>query len=93
MAYTITYPWKREQELNRKQIRYSCLFPGILLITGALALRLLVPEIDTFVSRLLHPLMDEFSLQAAGDLTANLLDGMPIREAVTAFCREILLHG
>ena len=93
MSYSITYPWDRERELTGKSSTFVSLAPGLLLVGGALALRLLAPEAGDFASQLLHPLMDEPTWAAVAALTEDLTEGVPLAEAVTVFCQEILGHG
>ena len=93
MSYSITYPWDREQELIRKPSSFPNLAPGLFIVGGALALRLLVPEIGDLVSQLLHPLMDETTWVAIAALTEDLAEGVPMGDAVAVFCQQVLRHG
>ena len=93
MSYSITYPWDREQKLVRKPSSFPKLMPGLFIVGGAFALRLLVPEIGDLVKQLLHPLMDETTWAAVAALTEDLTEGVPMGEAVAVFCQEVLRHG
>ena len=93
MSYSITYQWDREPAPSPQHSVLSNLLPGLILITGALMLRYLVPEMDEIVRRLFHPLMDADTMEAVGALTDQLMDGVPLEKAVTAFCVQILEHG
>ena len=93
MSYSITYTWEREPEPRKKASMIPAIVSGLALIAGAVAFRLLVPQSDALVEQLFHPLTDAETLSAVSELTERLKDGVPMVEAVTAFCREILQHG
>lgn len=93
MAYSITYPWVGKREPKGPGKRMPALVPGVIVLLGILGMRLLIPEFDNIVSALLHPLTDGETMAAVGELLSCLAEGMPVDEAVTAFCLEILQHG
>ena len=93
MSYTITYPWDKEKKLLSKERSLLPYLPGTLILCGILVLRLLDPEVTAPLEQLLHPLTDEATIQVFGELTADLMDGTPFREAFAAFCREIISNG
>lgn len=93
MSYCITYPWEGEKKLVRKQGHWQGLIPGVLLPAAVLTLRLFVPQFDKILTGLLHPLMDQETMEAAGTLVSDVMTGIPVGEAVSVFCLTILGNG
>jgi hypothetical protein len=50
----------------------------------------LLQEFEIPWQTLFHPLTDHETIIAVRDLITQLTNGMPIAEAVTAFCTEII---
>lgn len=92
MAYSIAYTWDKEKDLIKQKCSARPYLPGVLILTGILALRLLMPEAASPIRQLLHPLTDDTTIQALGELSSDLMEGTPFQEAFTAFCQEIIIN-
>ena len=93
MAYRITYQWDREKKLMKtRKLSFGTVL-SLTAVATAVAIRLLVPQSAEVFRQLLYPLMDEFTIVALGEMVGQIGDGTPMGEAVTAFCREIIING
>lgn len=93
MAYRIIYDWEKERILGEKR-KFPALTAVCVAVAVAAALfRLLYPQSDWILDGLLYPLGDEFTMSAFGGMVEQIGDGMPVTEAVAAFCREIIANG
>jgi len=93
MAYRITYEWQKEQELTGNSKQRKWFVAGMMAVTAALAVRLLMPQPEGMIRELLHPFTDGHTVTVFGEMVNRIGEGTPLPEAVTAFCREILEHG
>lgn len=91
MAYRITYAWQKEEKLSKAAIPVWKLFVTAA-VCSVLLLRLLVPQTEQLFRELLYPLTDEFTVSAFTEMVGDISDGIPVYDALTAFCREIIDH-
>ena len=90
MAYSITYPWKGETTITNRSRSPRRFVPWLCLFGAVIGCRVLVQEFEIPWHTLFHPLTDHETIIAVRDLITQLTNGMPIAEAVTAFCTEII---
>lgn len=93
MAYRITYGWDKEPNENRNGKLSPGFVFGVTAATAALLIRLLVPQSDRIFRELLHPFTDEYTQTVFADMIEGIGAGVPVSEAVTVFCREIIENG
>lgn len=93
MAYRITYGWENEPNEERNRMVSPGLVLGVMAVTAALLIRLLIPQSDRYFRVLLHPLTDEYTQSMFADMVDGIGAGVPVSEAVTVFCREIIENG
>lgn len=94
MAYRIEYDTKAGK-FEIRQDRQGSLFPMLLAVCFGLFVLLTFCFWEAgadFIRSVLIPGEDAATLEALRNLTADMRDGIPLGEAVEAFCRE-LIHG
>jgi len=90
MAYRITYAWQKEEKLVQTTAFPLWKVIGMAVLCGALLLRLLMPQSEQLFRELMHPLTDEYTISAFATMVEEIGDGIPVSEAVMAFCRDII---
>lgn len=80
------YPVSAKPKQGKNGLRVIGIILAILLFTGAIRYK---KELAAW----LIPGNDEITVQAAEDLLTNMRDGVPIGEAITVFCEEIIDNG
>lgn len=94
MGYRIEYDSfqkeKTEAGVSRKRMVLMTVFFGALFLAGVYRHS---PEGRELLQTLLSPRRWELTRRALEELAGALGSGMPAMEAVTVFCREILMAG
>ncbi len=80
------YPVSANPKQGKNGLRVIGIILAILLFAGAIRYK---KELTAW----LIPGNDEITVQAAEDLLTNMRDGVPIGEAITVFCEEIIDNG
>lgn len=89
MAYTITYPRGRAEKKPILSPVSHYLILCVLLVSIILSVQFLWNAYPA----LLHPLTDQRTQEAWAEMTRQIGQGIPVPEAVEAFCRQILNNG
>ena len=92
MAYRITYSEGSisKQTVASRKINWKPILIGV--FAGVLALTLVIPAGRLWLRDLLLPGDEDITAGALEALAEDLGDGVPLGEAVDAFCYEII-HG
>ena len=80
------YPATVKPKQGKNGLSVIVIILAILLFAGAIRYK---KELTAW----LIPGNDEITVQAAEDLLTNMRDGVPIGEAITVFCEEIIDNG
>lgn len=89
MSYSIGYGEQRQELYAPKTNSHFTLFLFVFLMIFFLGVQLFWDEGAQTIRQLLLP-MDSNTVSAFETLTQQVIDGVPIGEAVTFFCREVI---
>ena len=92
MSYRVVYgPMPREKS-GRKGIFRLQMMTAVCLLMLSLGIRTAWPEGREVLRHYLIPGTETVTQEAFGDMIEGLQAGQSVREAVTAFCRQIVQH-
>ncbi len=92
MAYSIGYgPQRNEVCAKGTRFRFSVLVLVFFLVF-LLSVQLFSQEGAQLLRRMILPVGDD-TVEAFSAMVQAVEEGVPVSEAVTAFCREVVAHG
>lgn len=93
MAYQIRYQWQKEQELQKKHGFSPGTVLAVLSVITVFIIFQLYPNTGTVIRQFLYPLFDPETAETFAEMVHRVRDGVPVPEALTAFCLGILEHA
>lgn len=93
MAYQIRYQWSKETEFNKDNRHNPWIVLGLSVAIVAFTVQLLNATTDMPIHQLLYPLLDPETAETFTEMVNRVRDGMPVPEALAAFCLGILEHA
>ena len=92
MGYRIVYQWDKEKSYQKQRSNKLWVVIGLIAFAAALGYRLLYPD-GGYLEALFLPFTDEFVSASFTDMIHQLEQGVPLGDAVTVFCTEVLSNG
>ena len=92
MGYHIVYQWDKEKSFKKYRSKMFWVVIGVMAFAAALGYRLRYPD-GGYLEDLFLPFTDEFVSDSFINMIHQLEQGVPLGDAVTVFCTEVLSNG